>query len=142
MRSAIHPSRMSFPKPGAETFQDKVCRHFDVPPERYGETVLKLTLYPHARWLVPLGADDFLEPDRLFISAVGQLTRWRGFAGEVWDFQRDERNRRISRRVLRLRVSVARMRVLFSEVWGESIPAHPERAQGLSAQDTGSFLID
>lgn len=133
---------MSFSKPDAETFQVKVCRHFDVPRERYVETVLQATLYPHARWLVSLAAEEFLEPDRMFIAEVGQLTRWRGFASEVWDFQRDERNRLFLRRVLRLRVSVARMRVLFSEVWGESIPASAEPAQGRAAPDSGSLLID
>jgi len=106
-----------------ETFQAKVCRHFNVPPERYGELVLAITLYPHARWLEWLTPSAFQEADRAFIAGVGRLTRWRGFSGEVWDFQHDSRNRLFTRRMLRLRVSVYRMRALFSEVWGESIPA-------------------
>lgn len=122
---------MAFPTPGSETFQDKVCRHFDVPPEDYGELVLRLTLYPHARWLPALSGQEFLEPDRTFIAAVGRLTRWRGFAAEAEAFQHDVRNRAFVRRVLRLRVSVGRMRVLFSEVWGGSIPAGGENSRAL-----------
>jgi hypothetical protein len=106
-----------------ETFKVKVCRHFDVPPERYGDTVLALTLYPHARWLHFGAAHRLFEPDRTFIEAVGRLTRWRGLSEEVWEFRRDPRNRLLWRQSLRLRVSVTRMRALFSEVWGEPIPA-------------------
>ena len=106
----------------AETFKEKVCGHFDIPPERYGETVLRLTLYPHARWLRLFKASEWLAPDRNFVAEVGQLTRWRGFSEIAWDFQRAPQNRLFGRRALRLRVSVSRMRVLFSEVWGESIP--------------------
>jgi hypothetical protein len=111
---------MSFSKPGAETFQDKVCRHFDVPPEGYEALVLRLTP---------------------FIRAVGRLTRWRGFSGEAWDFQHDARNRHFTRRVLRLRVSVGRMRILFSEVWGVP-PTGLETSGKLPEACPGSLLID
>jgi hypothetical protein len=108
------------PDPIAETFQEKVCRHFDVPAERYEETVLSRTLYPHARWLRGVGSGDMFAADRSFVAGVGRLTRWSGFAAEASDFQHDSQNRRFWRRSLRLRVSVERMRVLFSEIWGES----------------------
>jgi hypothetical protein len=133
---------MSASEAHPETFQDKFCRHFDVPPDRYAWTVLKYTLYPQARWLLPAVPTEFLEPDRVFIDAVGRLTRWRGFSGEVWEFQRDVRNRGLLRRVLRLRVSVGRMRVLFSEVWDKPVSAGIEDSADLGAQDTRSFLID
>jgi hypothetical protein len=132
---------MSFSTSSAETFQEKVCRHFDVPPERYGALVLSCTLYPHARWLRPLGSNEFLAPDRAFITAVGSLTRWRDFSGAAWDFQHDARNRRFTRRVLRLRVSVGRMRVLFSEVWGGAVPIGLEDLRNPSAAGPGSLLI-
>lgn len=127
--------------PAAETFRDKVCRRFAVPPECYDEIMLKLTLYPHARWLVPFATVEFLEPDRTFIAGVGQLTRWRGFSGEVRDFQHDARNRRFARRVLRLRVSVGRMRVLFSKIWDKAAPPAEEHALRPSMPDPSSFLI-
>src|SRR5258706_16270245 len=102
-----------------ETFKEKLCRHFEVPLEHYGETVLGLTLYPHARWLRLGGAHKLFDADRSFIEAVGRLTRSRGLAGEVWDFQHDPRNRLFWRRSWRLLVSGIRMGALFSEVWGE-----------------------
>ena len=133
---------MSFSTPGAESFQDKVCRHFDVPPERYGEVVLNFTLYPHARWLRPLTSNEFLAADRTFITAVGKLTRWRGFSGEVWDFQHDVRNRVFVRRVLCVRVSVGRMRILFSEVWGGAMPTGLDDPHHSSAAGRGPPLMD
>jgi hypothetical protein len=109
----------------AETFQEKACRHFDIPPERYGKTVLRLTLYPHARWLRLIPAHAWLAPDLTFVTAVGRLTHGRGFSEIARDFQRDPQNRRFGRRALRLRVSVSRMLELFSEVSGRAIP-NPE----------------
>lgn len=109
---------MNVRPPGPNTFQEIFCAQYGVRPELYDVTVLRLTLYPHARWLAELSLRQFLAPDRHFIAAVGRLTRWNSFAGEVHDFQHAPENRRFWRRSLRLRVSVARMRVLFSEVMG------------------------
>lgn len=102
----------------AGSFQETFCAQYGVPPGLYGATVLRLTLYPHARWLAGIGPRDLLAADRYFIANVGRLTRWRGFAGEAYEFQHLAENRRFWRRRLRLRVSVQRMRALFSEVMG------------------------
>lgn len=120
-------------KPPRETFQVKACRHFGVPLERYGETVLRLTIYPHARWLAITGPHKLLAADRDFVTAVGRLTRWSEFSSAEQDFQHDTRNRRFWRRSLRMRVSVGRMRVLFSEVWGQSTPRSEPRADRADA---------
>lgn len=116
---------MSTPPRVAETFQEIFCAQYGVPTDRYSLTVLRLTLYPHARWLAELSPPEFLTPDRTFIARVGTLTRWRSFPGEVDAFQRMPANLRFWRRGLRLRVSVARMRVLFSEVMGGATSAGP-----------------
>lgn len=108
---------MSAPRP-AESFQEIFCAQYGVPPRLYDATVLRLTLYPHARWLAELSPAEFFAPDRRFVAAVGTLTRWRSFGVEAHDFQRAPENRRFWRRRLCLRVSVGRMRVLFSEVMG------------------------
>ena len=34
-----------------DSFEETFCAQYGVPPELYGTTVLRLTLYPHARWL-------------------------------------------------------------------------------------------
>jgi hypothetical protein len=69
-----------------------------------------------------LSAHEFLDADRRFIAGVGRLTRWRSFAGEVLEFQNASQNRRFLRRSLLFRVSVDRMRVLFSEVMDDGKP--------------------
>jgi hypothetical protein len=131
------------PEATAETFQEKVCRHFGVPASRYDETVLRLTLYPHAQWLRLFGSSQLLTADRRFIIGVGRLTRWRGFAAEVRAFQGDPQNALFWRRSLRLRVSVMRMRALFSEVWEETVPdADHERADGGLTGDPSLPLAD
>lgn len=104
--------------PVPESFRSTFCAQYGVPPEHYGATVLRLTLYPHARWLAGVRAQKFLAADRCFIASVGRLTRWRGFEHEAHEFRCMRANGRFWRRSLRLRVSVDRMRALFSEVMG------------------------
>lgn len=127
--------------PPAESFQDMFCAQYGVPPALYSVTVLRLTLYSHARWLADLSPPDFLAADRIFIAAVGRLTRWRDFSAAVHDFQSTAANRRFWRRSLRLRVSVARMRALFSEVMGgTTCGALPEsQARSRASGEPGSF---
>lgn len=107
---------MHTPPSAEESFQEAFCAQFGVPHGLYGATVLRLTLYPHARWLAGLSSHRFLDADRSFIARVGRLTRWRSFAGEVLEFRGAPQNRRFLRRNVFLRVSVNRMRILFSEV--------------------------
>jgi hypothetical protein len=133
---------MSVSKRAAETFQAKLCRHFEISPEHYGDTVLRLTLYRHAQWLRLFGSGELLSADRDFIHAVGQLTRWPDFAGAARNFQLAPQNRLFWRRSLRLRVSVGRMRVLFSEVWGESVPATEELPPVDLSHDSSGLLPD
>ena len=127
-----------------ESFQEIFCAQYGVPPKFYGATVLRLTLYPHARWLADICPDRFLAPDRDFIAGVGRLTRWRGFADEANRFQCLPANRRFWRHSLRLRVSVERMRVLFSEVMGGTTSAHSNESprQNEMRNEPGSFATD
>jgi hypothetical protein len=125
-----------------ETFQETFCAQYGVPPELYDATVLRLTLYPHARWLAEIAPRPFLAPDRGFITNVGRLTRWQAFTGEAHAFQRHADNRRFWRRNLRLRVSVARMRVLFSEVMGGTPLADRATSLGDSRHSSGSLAAD
>jgi hypothetical protein len=104
----------------SECFQEKFCRHFGVPADRYGAAMMQRTLYWHARWLAWLGTRDFLSADRSFIASVGRLTRRRDFSGEVMEFRDDARNLTFWRRTARLRVSSARMQALVRDVWSES----------------------
>ncbi len=121
----------------SETFQAKVCRHFALPAEHYGDWVLRATLYPHAGWLRLSGANTWLEPDRNFIEEAGWQTHWRGIHRAARDYQYDPANRTFCRRFLRLRVSVSRMRDLYSEVSGEPLTVEPD----VAAARIGEFGI-
>ena len=46
---------MSASNPGLRTFQETFCAQYGVTAEDYDETVLRLTFFPHARWLVGIG---------------------------------------------------------------------------------------
>ncbi|HVU35323.1 MAG TPA: hypothetical protein VHE61_17940 [Opitutaceae bacterium] len=126
-------------EPALDSFQETFCAQYGIPPARYAAIVLRLTLYPHARWLADLGPERLLAPDRSFVAGVGRLTRWRDFAAEVREFQGAPENGRFWRRGLRLRVSVCRMRALFSEVMGGSASSpRVETRSRESAGDPGS----
>ena len=75
---------------------------------------------------------------------MGRLTRWVDFRSEVEDFQSAPPNHRFLRRRLRLRVSVERMRVLFSEVMGRPISAGSLQSPppDTSRDDWGSLVAD
>jgi hypothetical protein len=130
--------------PGTGTFQETFCAQYGVPRDLYAPTVLRLTLYPHARWLADVTDCAFLIPDRSFVSAVGRLTRWRDFAAEVQAFQVAAANRPFMRRGLRLRVSTRRMRALFSEVMGGIASGETRDSQSRSetGDEPGSLLAN
>ncbi len=113
-----------------ESFQEKFCRHFAVPADRYPEAMLRRTLYRRARWLRWFLPYDFISADRDFIHGVGRLTRRGDFSSEVKEFQRDARNRNFWRSLARCRVSSTRMRAVFVDVWPEAT------APGVSAGPT------
>lgn len=135
---------MDLPESPLDNFQETFCAQYGVPSERFEETVLRLTLYPHARWLAEIGPRRLLSADRRFVASVGRLTRWKGFTAEVHDYQNDPENRRFWRHRLRLRVSVRRMRDLFSEVMGGTTASSQARspARGETDPDTGSIVAE
>ena len=59
---------MSIAHPVTGSFQETFCAQYGVLPELYDATVLRLTLYPHARWLAGMSPLAFLAPDRSFIA--------------------------------------------------------------------------
>lgn len=133
----MEPGQMSTSHFEPESFEETFCAQYGVPPALYAATVLRLTLYPHARWLADVSPHRFLAPDRYFIVSVGRLKRWREFAGEAEVFRHLPANTRFWRRRLRLRVSLNRMRVLFSEVMGGR--PHESHKQDRAHGDPGSL---
>ena len=109
-----------------KTFEEQFCIKHGVAPEQYVEAMLKLSLYPLARWLRPVLAMDsaFCAADRNFIIGVGRISRFDDFDAEVRDYLIDPENSGFLRRVLKLRVSVTRMLpVVRSVLRDESTPA-------------------
>lgn len=109
------------------TFQERVCRHFNVPADQYAATMLCRTLYGHARALRWLSARGWLAPDRRFIANLGRVTHRRGLDEELAAFRWDPRNRSFARRALRLRISGARVAALIGEVWPTDAAPIPVR---------------
>ena len=105
------------------TFKQHLCLRLSIPESEYERTVLRLTLYPQARYLWPLlrylGHDR--KPDLDFIEGVARITQLKELAGEVSDYQLDPRNEGFLRTTLSLRISVRNMVSLVSEVMGIKI---------------------
>ena len=112
------------------TFEERFCALHGVSPEKYRDTVLRLTLYPAARWLRPLLAlkPGYFAPDRAFVLGVGRMSRFSEFDAEVRDYLVDPENRGFLRRVLKLRVSAYRMLCLVRSTLREG-PAEPGEAR-------------
>jgi hypothetical protein len=114
-----------------DTFQEKFCRHFGVPAVRYRPELLRRTLHPLARWFrwpLRLVTRDFFAADHEFIAGVGSLKRRRDFALEAQAFLSHPDNTRFLRRTLGLRISCARMQLVFYEVWTGTASDSPEDA--------------
>lgn len=126
----------------ADTFRETFCQQYSVLPEDYAYTVLRLTLYPHARWLADAGSRPFLAPDLAFVAAVGQLTRWSAFPSVMNGFINAAENQGFLRQTCRLRVSVMRMRALFSEVMGGDGPVAEPRTRAALDGEQGSLAAD
>ena len=121
-RAGLLRSMQAAPPPAStgETFAEKFCRHFNVPPDRFEKEVLRKALYPLARYFRRLLPDYMRAADRSFVAGIGRLRHRRDLALEVAEFQRDPRNQSFSRNRLRLRISARRMQHLVEAVWGET----------------------
>jgi hypothetical protein len=122
----------------AETFQDRYCRHFQVPADRFADHILRRTLYPRARLLygvIRLFDRGHFAPDEQFVAGVGRLKERREFFGELKDFHVHPDNGRFVRHQLRLRVSANRMSKIFFEVWAQD-PEAPQPSQAPFAPKT------
>jgi len=109
-------------KIGTATFAEKFCARHGVTPEKYEEVVLKRSLYPAARLLLPVLVlkANYLAADREFIRGVGRLTRSSGFDSEALDYLDHPNNRGFLRRVFKLRVSGRRLRRMVRDAFSES----------------------
>jgi hypothetical protein len=104
-----------------KSFRELYCERHGLPAERFEDALTARAWYPHARLvrgLMRLAYPKFLEPDREFVRAVGDLRTRRLFTNEAADFHMHRANRNFVRRVLKARVSAERLRRVFDEVMG------------------------
>lgn len=116
--STTPASAASAPIARPATFRQRYCQRRGLPEAAFEHHLLRRCLLPHAQlcyWLLALDRDH-READLEFVRALGDLRYLGSFNGEAADFVRHPRNRRFSRRFLRLRVSVTKARRQFESL--------------------------
>lgn len=101
-------------------FYESFCQRHQVAYQDYEEEMLARCLYPHARalrGLIEVFAPGYFMPDVDFMRGVGVLRHRKEFRYEVEDFVSKHSRARLWRRVLRLRVSVDRVRAELDACW-------------------------
>lgn len=104
------------PKP---TFKQRFIEKTGGNPDDFTRDVLRLTLPPHARLLLPFARvfdDTLLAADYDLISDIAQLTSRREFSDSVGVRRFHPANHGFLRKVVRVRVSIARLHRLVYDV--------------------------
>lgn len=112
------------PLPQMKTLAELYCERHGVASEHFERHLLQHCLYPQARWLknfLTTFNADYFEPDLELIHATAQLTRSRGFAAEVADYNYHSANSGRLRREWKLRLSVTRLRAVVLELLGDEL---------------------
>lgn len=108
------------PRPKPLTFSQRYARSQGVPAEEVRDKVLRVSFYPHARWLRPLLEWWFpvcYAIDEEFLTYVLGLRNQRDFSYEAMLFMQASKRRRRLQHLLRLRVSVSRLSREFRRAW-------------------------
>lgn len=98
------------------TYEQTYCEVAKCPPSRFARRLFWAALPPGVRAVAPLLLalnPRFFAADLELIMAVARLKTSDELEEEIRDFRADPRNRRWSRRVLKLRVSTRRLRQLL-----------------------------
>ncbi len=98
------------------TFAELYCARHGLEPDAYLPTVFRRALYPHTRLVVTwlrLMDSDYFAADYDLVQAAGRIRSLRDYAGDAVEFNHHPANQGVLRRVLRLRVSVRRLRALI-----------------------------
>ncbi len=115
-----------------KTFAELYCEQRGLSPDAYDAAVLRETLYPHARLLVPLF--KLIKPrhfsaDLEFVHSVAVLRRFREFFNETEEYAHHPENRGFWRMALNVRISSRRMRRLVRAT------LHADSSHGDEADD-------
>ena len=96
----------------AKTVIEQYCSRQGIPATDFKEHLLRHSLHAPARLLRPLlraVAPNVFDLDLTYLSCVARIQTLEQLQAESQDFRRERANRRFSRRVLHLRVSVQRV---------------------------------
>jgi hypothetical protein len=108
-----------------QTFAAKYCAQHGLLPKRYEQVVLRRSLHLGARLFYPLLAwrPSYFAADFALVRAAGRCRTVWDFDTETLDFPNHPDNRGWLRGVLKLRLSVRRLRRLVREVLPPGQPA-------------------
>jgi hypothetical protein len=112
-----------------DSFAERYCAKHGLANWEYVESVLNRSLYLRARVLRPILRliPGYFKADREFIASVGRVKRLRDFDMEAFAFVSDPDNVGFLRKVLKLRVSAARLNAIMWSTMrdGSSPPFEP-----------------
>ncbi len=118
-----------------KNFAELFCEKRGVSPDKFVETAFKLSLYPHARMVLPLFKliwPDHFASDLEFVASAGQLRRFREFTFESEEYAHHPANRGFWRVTANMRVSSRRLRRLVRTT------LHPELSPAEKGDDHSS----
>lgn len=110
---------MATPSSSKPAFKQRFIEKTRVSPEDFNREVLRRTLPMHARVLLPLASlikPDVLAADYDLIADIAILTSRREFSESAGTRRFHPANRGFLRRVLRIRVSISKLRDLVYDV--------------------------
>lgn len=122
-RPSSRPPLTPFPQAQSlpDCFYESFCAVHGIDHGDFERAMLSRCLYPHARLLRPFieaVSPGYFNSDVDFLRGVGVLRHRREFAYEADDFMAGQSRSPFLRRVLRLRVSVDRVRNQLDACWG------------------------
>ena len=109
-----------------KTFAELYCEQNRLAPADFERALISRSLHPQAialQKLLKLVPGDYFRADMEFVRNVGQLTRAADFGWEVSDFHAHPANRRLLRRRLKVRISIARLRRIVMQTFKDHEPA-------------------
>ena len=113
------------------TFTEAYCAKHGTPPADFAQAVLRRTLYPHARLLLPLCRfynANHLAADMDLVRAAGELRRVRDLGDELSDFNHHPANVGFWHRQMKVRISTQRLRALMRETLPLTADSRPPTA--------------
>ena len=97
------------------TVREIYCQDHSIDESEFTTHLLKRTLYPAARLALPVLSWVTPRPfaeDLTYLDCIGRIRTAKQLSDETHDFRNQSANRRFSRRVLHLRISVGRVHAI------------------------------